>query len=148
MIKINRKKILIFIILVFVVLNISWFSITSIKYNKFVKDLPKFGPGLSYSTLKDGYNYNVKKPNYLSYTGNLGVSNSEKGEFLIIWPLIFGGYKYNISIQRDGIVYSFYVDENMNPLDKDDTNSASNIEKHKADIDALLSKANEMWPLK
>lgn len=62
--------------------------------------------------------------------------------------MIFGGYKSNISIQRDGIVYSFYVDENMNPIDKDDTNSASNIEKHKADIEALLSKANEMWPLK
>ena len=36
----------------------------------------------------------------------------------------------------------------MNSIDKDDKNSAYNIEKLKADIEALLSKANEMWPLK
>lgn len=148
MIKINGKKILIFIILVFVVLNISWFSITSIKYNKFVKDLPKFGPGHSYGTLKDGYNYHVKKPNYLHYTGNLAVSNSETGELLIIWPLISGGYKYGIRVEQDGVGYEIYVDENMKPIDKDDTYSVQAIEENKASIEALLSKANEMWDLK
>lgn len=148
MIKINGKKIFIFIILVFVVINISWFSITSIKYNKFVKDLPKFGPGLSYGTLKDGYNYHVKKPNYLVYTGNLAVSNSETGELLIIWPLIFGGYEYGIRIQQGETAYEIYVDKNMNPIDKDDTYAVQIIEEHKAGIEALLTKANEMWPLK
>lgn len=148
MIKINGKKIFIFIILVFVVLNISWFSITSIKYNKFIKDLPKFGPGHSYGTLKDGYNYNVRKPDYLHYTGNLGVSNSKKGEFLIIWPLIFGGYEYGIRIQQGETAYEIYVDKNMNPIDKDDTYAVQIIEEHKAGIEALLTKANEMWPLK
>lgn len=148
MIKINGKKILIFIILVFVVLNISWFSITSIKYNKFIKDLPKFGPGLAYGTLKDGYNYSVIKPNYLHYTGNLAVSNSETGELLIIWPLIFGGYEYGIRVEQDGVGYEIYVDENMNPIDKDDTYAVQAIEKNKAGIEALLSNANEMWPLK
>ncbi|MCY6354457.1 hypothetical protein [Clostridium sp. ZS2-4] len=44
--KINKKRILIFIILVFTVLNISWFLITSIRYNKFVKVIPKNRAGV------------------------------------------------------------------------------------------------------
>ncbi len=148
MIKINKKNILILIIVAFVVLNISWFSITSIKYNKFVKDLPRFGPVHSYGTLKDGYNYHVKKPDYLQYTGNLAVSNSETGELLIIWPLIFGGYEYGIRVEQDGKRYEFYVDENMKPIDKEDTYAVQAIEKNKSSIEALLSKANEMWQLK
>lgn len=148
MIKINGKKIFIFIIVAFVALNISWFSIIAIKYNKFVKDLPKLG-GHSYAIKKeDGYNYSVKKPDYLHYTGNLGVSNSKKGEFLIIWPLVFGGYEYGIRIQQGETAYEIYVDENMNPIDKDDTYAVQIIEEHKAGIEVLLYNANEMWPLK
>lgn len=146
--KINGKRIIIFIILVFVVLNASWFLITTIKYNKFVKVLPKVKYG-SYGTKKeDGYNYSVKKPGYLHYTGNLAVSNSEKGELLIIWPLISGGYNYGIRLQKDGIAYEIYVDENMKPIDKADTHSAQNIEEHKAGVEALLSRANKMWQFK
>lgn len=146
--KINRKRILIVIISVFAVLNISWFLITTIKYNKFVKDLPKV-KGNSYGIKKeDGYNYSVKKPGYLHYTGNLAVSNSKKGELLIIWPLISGGYNYGIRIQEDGEAYEIYVDKNMKPIDTDDTYAVQNIKKHKAGVEELLSKANKMWQLK
>lgn len=148
MTKIKKKNIFILIIIAFVALNIIWFSITSVKYNKFIKDLPRFGSIYSYGTLKDGYNYHVKKPSYLSYTGNLAVSNNETGELLIIWPLIFGGYEYGIRLEEDGIGYEFYVDENMNPINKEDPYAVQCIEKNKSSIDVLLSKANEMWKLK
>ncbi|MFD3158846.1 hypothetical protein ACFIJ5_18720 (plasmid) [Haloimpatiens sp. FM7330] len=146
--KINGKKIIIFIILVFAVLNASWFLITTIRYNKFVKDLPKVKYG-SYGTKKeDGYNYSVKKPDYLHYTGNLAVNNSEKGELLIIWPLISGGYKYGVILQEKQESWNIYIDENMKPIDKDDPYAAQKIEEHKAGVKALISKANEMWNLK
>lgn len=146
--KINGKRIIIFIISAFAVMNISWFLITTIKYDKFIKDLPKV-EGSSYGMKKeDGYNYSVKKPGYLHYTGNLAVSNSKKGELLIIWPLISGGYEYGVRIEEDGEAYEIYVDENMKPIDKNDTYAVQNIEQHRAGVEKLFSKANKMWQLK
>lgn len=146
--KLNGKRIFIFIISVFLILNVAWLLITTTKYNKFVKDIPKL-KGHSYAIKKeDGYNYHVKKPDYLHYTGNLSISNSKKGELLIIWPLISGGYKYGIRIQDNEKAYEIYVDENMEPIDKSDTYAVQNIEKHKAGIEELFSKANKMWQLK
>ncbi len=146
--KLNGKRIFIFIISVFLILNVVWLLITTTKYNKFVKDIPKL-KGHSYAIKKeDGYNYHVKKPDYLHYTGNLSISNSKKGELLIIWPLISGGYKYGVRIQDNENAYEIYVDENMEPIDKSDTYAIQNIEKHKAGIEELFSKANKMWQLK
>lgn len=145
--KINGKRIFILIILAVVTLNLSWLLITTIKYNKFVKIVPKNEFGL-YFIVEDGYIYNVKKPAYLQYTGNLGVSNPEKGELLLIWPLMSGGYKYGFRLQEDGSTYEIYVDENMNPIYKDDTEDVKKIEEHKSDIETLFSKSNEMWNLK
>lgn len=146
--KLNGKRIFIFIISVFLILNVVWLLITTTKYNKFVKDIPKL-KGHSYAIKKeDGYNYHVKKPDYLHYTGNLSISNSKKGELLIIWPLISGGYKYGVRIQDNENAYEIYVNENMEPIDKSDTYAIQNIEKHKAGIEELFSKANKMWQLK
>ncbi|MEG2289307.1 MAG: hypothetical protein RSA29_04020 [Clostridium sp.] len=147
MIKINKNRIIIFILVAFIILNASWFLIISVKYNKYVKDLPKFDLSSYGAKKEDGYNYHVKKPDYLHYTGNLAISNSEKGEFLIIWPLLSGGYKYSITIQDNGVSYYIYVDENMNPVEKDDTDSSRIFQEHKASFESLLSKANEMWQL-
>ncbi|WP_461205842.1 hypothetical protein [Clostridium sp. DL1XJH146] len=146
--KINGKRILLFIILVFVVLNLSWFLITTLKYNKYIKAVPKNEFGLYGIKKEDGYTYSVKKPDYLHYTGNLAVSNMEKGELLIVWPLIFGGYKYGFSIQYAEGAYEIYVDENMKPINEDDMDAIQEIEKHKDELEELFSKENEMWQLK
>ena len=98
MIKINGKRIFLFIILGFIILNLSWLLITTVKYNKFVKAVPKNEHNVYSMNKEDGYSYHVKKPNYLHYTGNLTVSNHEKGELLIIWPLMSGGYKYGFMV--------------------------------------------------
>lgn len=148
--KITGKRIFIFIVLVFAALNISWFLITTIKYNKFVKAVPKDRDGV-YSLLKDGYNYHVKKPDYLHYTGNLAISTrsaSNKGELLIIWPLISGGYEYGFSIQENGEAYELYVDKNMKPIDTTDTYVIQKFEEHKVGLEVLFSRANKMWQLK
>ncbi|KXG10854.1 hypothetical protein AT864_00722 [Anoxybacillus sp. P3H1B] len=147
MTKLTGKKILLLITLIFVIWNLSWFLITTIKYNNFVKDIPKNEWGLHFIKKEDGYIYSVKKPNYLRFTGNLVVANNEKGETLIIWPLIFGGYEYGFRLQKDGAAYEIYVDENMEPINKDDTVAAQKVEEYKVELEELFSKANEMWEL-
>lgn len=148
MIRIKGKKIFEFFILGFVILNLSWLLITTIKYNKYVKVVPKNEDGLYVLSKDDGYRYYVKKPNYLHYTGNLTVRNREKRELLVIWPLISGGYKYGFRLQEDGKAFEIYVDENMNPIYKDDIYSAQIFEEHKAKLETLFSKADELWNLK
>lgn len=133
--------------LVFIFLNISWFLITNVKYNKFVKAIPKDKGGI-HAVVKDGYTYNVKKPSYLHYTGNLGVANNKTRELLIIWPSVFGGYEHGFVLHEDGAVYEIYVDENMEPIDKNDLYTIQKIKEHKNGMKELLSRANEMWQLK
>ena len=147
MIKINGKRIFLFIIVVFVIFNLSWFIITTIKYNKFVKVVPKNEDGLYLMFKEDGYSYGVKKPDYLQYTGNLSVSNMEKGDVLIIWPLLSGGYEYGFILREEDRGYEIYVDENMEPLDKDDVNTIKVFEEHKEKVEELFYKANEVWNL-
>ncbi|GAA0182032.1 hypothetical protein SH2C18_44780 [Clostridium sediminicola] len=147
MIKINGKRIFQFIILGVVILNLSWFLITTVKYHKFIKAVPKDKYGVYGIKKEDGFTYSVKKPDYLQYTGNLAVSNMEKGELLIIWPLIFGGYEYGFRVQEEGGAYEIYVDENMNSIDKEDKIAIKKLQEHKAELEELFFKANEMWKL-
>lgn len=146
MIKGNMKNILILIISIFAVWNLSWYLITTIKYHKFVEVIPKY-KGV-YIKKEDDYLYNVKKPAYLHFTGNLGVAKSESMDGLIIWPLLFGGYKYGIRLQTDDGVYEIYVDEKINLINKDDAVAAQQIEKYKSEVEELFSNANKMWHLK
>lgn len=146
--KVTVKTILLLIISIFIVLNISWFLITTIKYDKYIEPIPKNEWGFHFIK-KDGYIYSVKKPDYLYYTGNLAVDNTKKQTSLIIWPLIKGGYIYGFRLQEEGQAYEIYIDKNMKPTDKDkgDPVSIQKVEEHKADLQELFSKANEMWGL-
>lgn len=142
----NVKNILLLIISIFVLWNLSWFLITTIKYHKFVEAVPKNEFGV-HITEDDGYLYHVKKPGYLHFTGNLGVAKNDSMDGLIIWPLLSGGFKYGIRLQSDGEVYEIYVDENMKPIKKDDIVAVQQVEQNKAEIEGMISKANEIWNL-
>ncbi|GLB61477.1 hypothetical protein [Cytobacillus sp. NCCP-133] len=143
---ISLKNIIIFVVSIFVIWNISWFLITTIKYHKFVEVIPKNEFGVHVKE-KDDYLYNVKKPGYLHFTGNLGVAKTNSMDGLIIWPLLFGGYEYGIRLQNDGEVFEIYVDENMKPIDKEDKVAVQQVEENKDEIEKLISKANEIWNL-
>lgn len=148
--KLMKSKIfitLLCVLILFGIWNLTWLIMTKNRYHAFIEAVPKDESG-TYALLKeDGYTYNVKLPDYLSFTGNLGISNIKKGEALIIWPEITGGYKFGIRLQKDGTAYEIYVNENMEPVYKDDMESVQLIQKYKADVDRLLVKANEVWKL-
>ncbi|WP_066506473.1 hypothetical protein [Abyssisolibacter fermentans] len=139
--KIKEKKIIITLISLFLIWNLIWVSVVNLRYNEFLKDIPKNKWG-RYFKEKDGYIYSVKKPDYLRLTGNLAVNNNKKGEALIIWPLMFGGYKYGFRLQKDGLAHEIYVDEHMEPINKE---NKVLIEKYNVELKQLFDKAKQMW---
>jgi hypothetical protein len=141
----NRTRyILLIIVLLFAVWNVSWYVMTSTKYNKFLEVIPENEWKLPF-VKKDGYVYNVKKPAYLSFSGNLGISNDNKPEALIIWPQISGGYVFGFRVEENGQAYEIYVNENMEVVDTKDTIGTSKVEEYKPVLTELFKKANEMW---
>lgn len=149
--RILKKNKILFTALVLLLLfgawNLTWYIQTKNRYQPFLASVPENQSGTHSIRKEDGYVYNVKSPGYLTYTGNLGVSNSEKGESLIIWPLISGGYKYGFRLQRDGQAYEIYVDENMQSIYKGNEEHNQLIQKYKPELDNLYARAHEMWTL-
>ncbi len=145
--KISVKKLLVIALSMFIIYNLVWFLTTTIKYDKYTKAVPKNEYGLHY-TVKDGYTYNIKKPFFFSFTGNLAVTKNGAGKSLIIWPKIFGGYTYGFHIRKDESDYQIYVDKNYNPINKDDEVTVQKVNECKTELEELFSKANEMWQLK
>ena len=85
------KTVLLVVVGLFVLYNLVWLFLVWNRYHGFTEGMREL---YSYQTYvideKDGYTYNVKIPDYLSFTGNLGIQPYEGGDCaLIIWPGIF-----------------------------------------------------------
>lgn len=133
------KKLIHIMISIFILLNILWMSnyMTYSNYAKSYEKIPKI-----YICKKDGYTLAVKKPNYLSFTGNFAVSNKDIS--YIIWPGLFmnGKYEHGLTIYDRNIDhgYMFYVNSELNYIDIDNNKfSDSEVDI----INALLEKNNE-----
>lgn len=141
----NGKMILVVTVAAFAIWNLGWFIITKAVYSEFLEAVPKNEFG-KYVMEEKGYLFNVKKPGYLSFTGNLGVTEKGSMNGLIIWPEIFGGYKYGVRLQQDDEVYEIYLDEHMKLVNEDEfTNQL--YEKYQKEIESLFSEANQVWDL-
>ncbi|MNW45226.1 hypothetical protein D3C74_224850 [compost metagenome] len=145
-----KVKILIIVglilVLLFGVWNIVWLIMTNNRYADFLEAVPKSKFG-NHTMKKNGYSYNVKRPDYLSFTGNLGINDTDGGNSLIIWPLINGGYEYGIRIQTRGEAYELYLNEQLEPINKDNKQAAQLVQEFKPEIAALFEKANSVWDL-
>lgn len=142
----NGKKIIIILIvicLLFVLYNIIWYFAIQSKYSEYSKNMDEFIPNRSYVLDgEDGYLYNVKNPDYLSFTGNLGISNNNNEVSLIIWPSFFGEAKYGIKIDTIDDSYEIIIDREMKAEVSEDDKI---IEKYKEEIERLFQKADERW---
>lgn len=151
----KKKRIYIVVIVVIVmVINILWFLNNSM-YNSYKKGFEKFKTCYNMST--DEYDFTVKKPDYLSFTGNLAIANKKDTVSIIIWPGVFmkQPFEYGVMIydevQQHG--YMIYVDENMNfleseknqisPEQKADANKV--LKKNKHELIKLLNQAKVLW---
>lgn len=140
------KKIIILLMvicLLFGVYNLIWYFTTQVKYSTYSENMDEFIPNRSYVLEgEDGYLYNVKYPDYLSFTGNLGVSNNNNEVSLIIWPSIFGEDKYGLKIDTIDDSYEIIIDREMKAEVSEDDKI---IEKYKEEIEKLFQKADERW---
>lgn len=151
-----KKKILriaLIIAIVFAAYNAVWFAWARIKYGKLAAGMEKAEfsnpvvPRYIY-TDKDHYDYLVKYPDYLSFTGNMsvglpGVNENPFTDALIIWPKITGKYELGMLLyDEDGTGYSVYIDAGGNALFEEDKDA---VTRHREAIKDLLMKADEKW---
>lgn len=153
-----KKKLLIaggLVLSIFILSNICWFGWRSIKYDKYTENMEEntfttvITPRYAYKD-GEGYDYLVKYPDYLSFTGNLSVGmpvvdDDPFTDALLVWPQLDGNYEYGLLIYEEDSGYQIYIDAQGNALD-DTYNEV--IERHKDDIDMLLEKADDMWGIK
>lgn len=150
-------KIILIMICVFAALNLVWFGWRHTVYSKYINGMEETFQSTvlipRYATKsEDGFDYNVKFPDYLSVTGNLAVGfpGTEDDPFtdsLIIWPKLFGGYEYGVilsSLEEDDSGYMFYIDSQGNAVDAEYQHIA---ERYCAVIAELLERAEEVWHL-
>ena len=156
----TKKKILIAVcavLMLFVLFNFVWFGWNHIKYKSYVDGMIEIETSSviapAYASVDvDGFDYNVKFPDYLSFAGNLAVgfpveNGDQITDGLIIWPKVFGGYEYGVMLQSlesgtDG--YMFYIDEQGNAIDAEYQEVA---ERYSEVIAELLSRAKSHWDL-
>ncbi|WP_062350432.1 hypothetical protein [Bacillus kwashiorkori] len=142
-----KRRILLTVIVllgIFATWNIIWLIYVNVKFEKYMEAVPKNDLG-AHILEKDGYVFNVKKPEYLSFTGNLGVSKLNSLDGLIIWPLLFGGYEYGLRLQTEEGVLEITVDDNKELLQS--KMNKTTYDKYKEDIEKLFAIAEEVWDL-
>ena len=75
------KKIIVCIVLsslvLFILYNVFWIGWRINKYSQYIDEFQTFTKYMSYFYDDDQYLYNVKLPDYLSYTGNLCVATHD-----------------------------------------------------------------------
>lgn len=141
-----RKRILVLVIFIlYAFYNLVWIANAYYVYYPFTEKVSKHESGIYvYYDSKTNYTYNVKFPNYLSFTGNIGVVD-DKGSGLIVWPGFFGkNYKYGFRISDGKKVYSMYVDDDMNLIDADD-NLKTIFESNNDKMKKLWEEAHNLW---
>ncbi len=151
-----KRKVLIIVLAaaaVFALCNVLWFAWSHIRYGKFSGGMEKaefsnFATPHYIYTDTDRYDYLVKYPDYLSFTGNMsvGLPAADENLFtdaLIIWPKPGGRYELGVLLyDADGSGYSVYIDSEGNALSKEDEEVVS---RHRENIRDLLKKADEKW---
>lgn len=155
--KITQKKIILFVtgilLLIFTVWNITWFVYVAFKYTPYTELVPKDKYGSHHIVDSDGYNFNVEKPIYLFFTGNLAAVAPGAACTLVIWPEVFGGYEYGLRVEDESGGYEIIVDSNGNALrldgqsDNEFEQSVAVIEKNRESIQKIFEKANNLWAL-
>lgn len=156
-VKRNIPKKIAVVIGIFVLLNLLWFCWRQIRYSAFTGGMEQ----TKISTLlvpryaakdSDGFDYSVKWPDYLSFTGNLavgfpGASDDPFTDGLIIWPKLFGGYEYGVILNDPNDPssgYMFYITPDGQAVDTEYQEIAVQCQ---TTIKELLERANKYWEI-
>ena len=151
----SALRIVLCIAVIFLLLNAGWYGWRTVRYGAFTKGMEQNDLGTwivprYLHTDADGYDYSVKYPDYLSVTGNLSVGlpaedDNPFTDFLVIWPKVFGGYEYGISLTEGETNYQIYIHADGSAVDPRQREIA---ERNKETIEDLLQKADAMWDIR
>ena len=150
MIRKHKKVVIILgvIILLFGLYNVVWYTIIWGKYGDFVEGMKELYSHRTYVIDElDGYTYNVKIPDYLSYTGNLGIQPSQNSDCaLIIWPGIFKETKYGVFLQdENGRNHAIELTSEREAKPDAPEEVKQLVEEYRDKIDALFERADAQW---
>lgn len=98
-----------------------------------------------YYAVDDDYTYLVKYPNYLSLTGNLGITANDTSKNVVgflIWPPRWGKTEYGIIIKEDQVSYRIYTDSNGKPIDAEYQDI---VNRYADEVDEIVQAADAMW---
>ena len=144
----KKRFILLFVLFagLFCMYNVFWFISVQYKYKDYLEAVPEeMGVHVQFDE-RDNVTYNVKKPDYLSFTGNLGISDKE-GLSLIIWPsLLKSDFAYGVRIQNDTRTHEIYINEKLEAI-TDYSEDRLIIEKYHNDIEKLFEKAEKKFKI-
>lgn len=150
-----KKKLIIGILasvlVVFIVLNVLWLVTWKFRYDEYAEGFTEETEvELYYMVDEDGYTYDVNKPGYLHYNGNLSISKSPYLSFLI-WPKFSGETKYGIMLKDEESMYQIRLTEKGEMLEEDGYKYTEEeieaYEKNKEEIDIFMEKAHAVWDL-
>ena len=125
-----------------------WVAVVGSVYRDFFPGTREVYPLRTYAIDDlDGYTFNVKIPDYLSITGNLGVQPKEGGQCaLIIWPGIFRETRYGAFLPvGEGSFYGVYLTEDGEAMPDAPERIRRLVEENREAIDALFARADALW---
>lgn len=144
-----KKKITILIIIMISMIalyTILWYGNAQLVFSEYEKENFQAPPVGSGKIKEIGeYVLIVKKPDYGTFTGNLGITGQHSNISIIIWPSLFKDTKYGLII-GDGKVFSHIeVDEKFSVLDKTNTQAQQLIEKNWDELQKQRKILHDAW---
>lgn len=139
----------------FLLYNAVWFGWRYVKYGSYTDGMEQtvfstfFTP--RYACIDaDGFDYSVKYPDWLSWTGNLAVGSPGQDDNpftdgMILWPKLTGGFEYGLILIEDTVMYQIYADAAGHALDAEEEEI---VQRHAETVVALYDKAGAQFPVK
>lgn len=128
-----------------------WYQIIHQKYDPYIKGMHPTYEGRweqfflnIFDVQENGFQYSVLYPGFLSYTGNLAISDKTDTFSVIIWPSFCGETEYGAMIQNNKGVYQIMVDENLMANKKADRKV---INQYRKPLTRLMLEAKKRWAL-
>lgn len=141
----------VFIVLIACLLIYSgiWYFVTHKKYETYTEGLDINETGVLRKILNPVYysgdgehEYTVAFPGYLSYVGNLGVSEAQSGMALLIWPSIFGESEYGVILYDEGEEHQIVLKKEG---EAENSGEQKLVNQYAQNIEELFEFAKKQW---
>lgn len=126
-----------------------WYFMTHKKYGAYTEGLDINETGGLRKILSPVYysgdgehEYTVAFPGYLSYVGNLGVSEAQSGMSLLIWPSIFGESEYGVILYDEGQDHQIMIKREGKA---EDGSQQGLVDRYSQSIEELFEFAEKQW---